>query len=118
MKIEAVHMQAVAVLVPEIFKDERGFFLEEFRADQFKSLGLPYQFVQENHSGSVKDVIRGLHFQWDPAMSKLMRVIRGRAFLVAVDIRKNSPTLGKWFGKKLMADERKAGLVTDWNRSS
>jgi dTDP-4-dehydrorhamnose 3,5-epimerase len=107
MKIESVHMQAVAVLVPEIFKDERGFFLEEFRADQFKSLRLPHQFVQENHSGSVKDVIRGLHFQWDPPMSKLMRVLRGRAFLVAVDIRKSSPTLGQWFGLVASDEDRK-----------
>lgn len=107
MKIEAIHMQAVAILVPEVFKDERGFFLEEFRADQFKSLGLPYQFVQENHSGSVKDVIRGLHFQWDPPMSKLMRVIRGRAFLVAVDIRRNSPTLGQWCSLVASDEDRK-----------
>lgn len=107
MKIESVHMGAVAVLVPEIFQDQRGFFLEEFRADQFKSLGLPYHFVQENHSGSVKDVIRGLHFQWDPPMGKLMRVLRGRAFLVAVDIRKKSPTLGNWFGLEVSDQDRK-----------
>jgi dTDP-4-dehydrorhamnose 3,5-epimerase len=107
MKVESIHMGAVAVLVPEIFKDERGFFLEEFRADQFKSFGLPHHFVQENHSGSVKDVIRGLHFQWDPPMGKLMRVLRGRAFLVAADIRKKSPTLGQWFGLEASDQDRK-----------
>ncbi len=86
------------VVVPEIFRDDRGFFMEVFRQDQFKELGLPELFAQMNHSGSVKDVVRGLHFQWDPPMGKLMRVPRGKAFLVAVDIRKGSPTLGKWFG--------------------
>lgn len=88
----------VIVVVPEIFRDDRGFFMEVFRQDQFKELGLPELFAQMNHSGSVKDVVRGLHFQWDPPMGKLMRVPRGKAFLVAVDIRKGSPTLGKWFG--------------------
>ncbi len=88
----------MVVVIPEIFRDERGFFEEVYRQDQFKDLGLPERFVQLNHSGSVKGVLRGLHFQWDPPMGKLMRVPRGKAFLVAVDIRKGSPTLGKWFG--------------------
>jgi dTDP-4-dehydrorhamnose 3,5-epimerase len=107
MKIESVALGSVAVLAPEFFEDERGFFVEEFRADQFKELGLPYHFVQENHSGSVQNVLRGLHFQWEPPMGKLMRVLRGEAFLVAVDIRKNSPTLGQWFGKSIKAQDRK-----------
>ena len=107
MVLESVHMGAVAVLRPEYFKDERGFFVEEFRADQFAELGLPRTFVQENHSGSVKDVLRGLHFQWDPPMGKLMRVLQGRAFLVAVDIRKNSPTPGEWFGLEVSSEDRR-----------
>lgn len=107
MSIESVHHGAIAVLNLDFFEDDRGFFVEEFRADQFKDLGLPYQFVQENHSGSVKNVLRGLHFQWEPPMGKLMRVIRGSAFLVAVDIRKKSPTLGKWFGAELSEKNRK-----------
>lgn len=107
LEIESIHMGTVAVLKSEFFEDERGFFVEEFRSDQFKELGLPYQFVQENHSGSVKNVIRGLHFQWNPPMAKLMRVISGTAFLVAVDIRKNSPTLGQWFGQEISSKERK-----------
>src|SRR5580692_10107497 len=65
------------------------------------------QFVQDNHSGSVRGVLRGLHFQWEPPMGKLMRVTRGTAFLVAVDIRKGSPTLGKWFGSEISAESRK-----------
>jgi dTDP-4-dehydrorhamnose 3,5-epimerase len=75
--------------------------------DQFKALGLPYEFVQDNHSGSVRGVLRGLHFQWEPPMGKLMRVARGTAFLVAVDIRKGSPTLGKWFGAEISAENHK-----------
>lgn len=91
-------MQEVVVVVPEVFKDSRGFFSETFRADQFKLLGLPTEFVQDNHSRSTRGVVRGLHFQWAPPMGKLMRVTLGSAFLVAVDIRKGSPTLGKWAG--------------------
>jgi len=98
IKIESRLLGDVIVLVPEIFKDARGFFMETFREDHFKALGLPHQFVQDNHSRSTKGVVRGLHFQWDPPMAKLMRVSLGTAFLVAVDIRKCSPTLGKWVG--------------------
>ncbi len=94
-------------MVPELFEDERGFFMETFRADQFKELGLPHKFVQENHSGSKRNVLRGLHFQWNPPMGKLMRVIRGHAFLVAVDIRKGSPTLAKWFGLEVSVENKK-----------
>ena len=78
--------------------------METFREDQFKAHGLPVQFVQDNHSRSVKGVVRGLHFQWDPPMGKLMRVSLGSAFLVAVDIRKESPTLGKWVGVEASAE--------------
>jgi dTDP-4-dehydrorhamnose 3,5-epimerase len=107
MRIESRHLGDVAVVVTEVFRDNRGFFTETFRADQFESLGLPTKFVQDNHSGSVRGVLRGLHFQWDPPMGKLMRVTRGAAFLVAVDIRKGSPTLGKWFGSEVSAEDRK-----------
>lgn len=107
IKIESRHLDEVVVLAPEVFQDARGFFLEAFRADQFKALGLPTEFVQDNHSGSSKGVVRGLHFQWEPPMGKLMRVTRGSAFLVAVDIRKGSPTLGKWVGVEASAQNRK-----------
>jgi dTDP-4-dehydrorhamnose 3,5-epimerase len=108
IKIESRHFGEIAVIVPDIFQDSRGFFSETFRADQFESLGLPTQFVQDNHSQSAKGVVRGLHFQWEPAMGKLMRVTVGSAFLVAVDIRKGSPTLGKWFGIEASAANRRA----------
>jgi dTDP-4-dehydrorhamnose 3,5-epimerase len=107
LRIESRQLGDICVLVPQVFQDDRGFFTEVFRADQFKALGLPTEFVQDNHSGSVRGVLRGLHFQWEPAMGKLMRVTRGTAFLVAVDIRKGSPTLGKWFGMELAAEGRK-----------
>ncbi len=105
--IESRHLQDVVVVVPEIFKDGRGFFSEIFRADQFKELGLPTEFVQDNHSRSAKGVVRGLHFQWEPPMGKLMRVTLGSAFLVAVDIRKGSPTLGKWVGVEASDENRR-----------
>lgn len=107
IKIESRPLDDVVVLVPEVFQDSRGFFTETFRADQFQSLGLPTEFVQDNHSRSAKGVVRGLHFQWEPPMGKLMRVTLGCAFLVAVDIRKGSPTLGKWVGIEASADNRR-----------
>jgi len=107
LKLTDTHLKEVKIVVPELFRDERGFFTEVFRVDQFKELGMPYQFVQFNHSGSVKNVVRGLHFQWEPPMGKLMRVSVGEAFLVAVDIRKGSPTLGKWFGDVFSARDKK-----------
>lgn len=108
VRIESKYLNGVVVVVPDIFQDGRGFFSETFRADQFKALGLPAEFVQDNHSGSAKGVVRGLHFQWEPPMGKLMRVTRGSAFLVAVDIRKGSPTLGQWFGVEATAENRRA----------
>jgi dTDP-4-dehydrorhamnose 3,5-epimerase len=107
IKVESRHLQDVVVLVPDIFQDSRGFFMETFREDQFKTHGLPYHFVQDNHSRSAKGVVRGLHFQWEPPMGKLMRVTQGSAFLVAVDIRKGSPTLGKWAGIEASAENRR-----------
>ena len=105
--VESRQLNGVVVLSPEIFQDDRGFFLEAYRRDQFLELGLPGEFVQENHSGSVRGVVRGLHFQWDPPMAKLMRVTVGEAFLVAVDIRKASPTLGQWVGVEASAKNRR-----------
>ena len=107
IRIESRFLDDVIVMVPDIYQDNRGFFLEAFRADQFEALGLPHTFVQDNHSRSAKGVIRGLHFQWEPPMAKLMRVSAGSAFLVAVDIRKGSPTLGKWAGVEASAENRR-----------
>jgi dTDP-4-dehydrorhamnose 3,5-epimerase len=107
INIESQHLNGLIVLAPEVFEDERGFFLEAYRKDQFTELGIPWEFVQDNHSRSAKGVLRGLHFQYEPPMGKLMRVTVGAAFLVAVDIRKGSPTLGKWFGIEVSAQNKK-----------
>jgi dTDP-4-dehydrorhamnose 3,5-epimerase len=107
LTIESRQLGEVVVLLPQVFHDERGYFMETFRSDSFNDLGLPQNFVQENHSYSKKGVLRGLHFQWDPPMGKLMRVTRGTAFLVAVDIRPESPTLSQWVGVEASAENRK-----------
>lgn len=107
IKVESRSLGDVVVVVPEIFQDERGFFTETFRVDQFAALGLPTEFVQDNHSRSTKGVVRGLHFQWEPPMGKLMRVTVGAAFLVAVDIRKGSTTLGQWIGVEASQENRR-----------
>lgn len=93
--IEQVYFDAVTVITPDVFGDERGFFVESYREDSFAALGITERFVQDNHSRSGRDVLRGLHFQWDKPMGKLLRVTRGSVLLVEVDIRKNSPTLGE-----------------------
>jgi dTDP-4-dehydrorhamnose 3,5-epimerase len=106
LKTKTTDINDLIIVIPEIFQDERGFFMEAFRSDQFKELGLPTEFVQDNHSRSSKGVLRGLHFQWEPPMGKLMRVTFGGAYLVAVDIRKGSPTLGNWFGMEVSAENK------------
>ena len=107
INIESRQFGDVVVLAPQVFEDARGFFMETYRVDQFQKLGLPTNFLQDNHSRSSRDVVRGLHFQWDPPMGKLMRVTFGSAFLVAVDIRIDSPTLGQWFGIEVSAANKK-----------
>ncbi len=105
ISVESSHLGgAVVVLRPEVFRDDRGFFMESYRRDQFAALGLPTEFDQDSHSRSRRGVLRGLHFQWGPPMGKLMRVTVGAAYLVAVDIRPDSPTLGQWFGLEVSAE--------------
>ena len=106
-KIESIQLREVVVIAPEVHGDARGFFMETFRADHFRAMGLPTEFLQDNHSRSSLGVLRGLHLQWDPPMGKLMRVTNGTAFLVAVDVRKGSPTLGQWFGTEVSAESKK-----------
>lgn len=106
VSLEPTGLNGLVVTHQKAFHDQRGFFQEIYRADTFLAAGIDISVRQVNRSGSVFNVLRGLHFQFDPPMAKLMRVVRGRAFLVGVDIRKNSPTLGKWFGRIFDADER------------
>jgi len=107
LRVDSRPLEDMAVIVPDVYQDARGFFMETYRADQFRELGLPVHFAQDNHSRSVRAVVRGLHFQWEPEMGKLMRVPLGSAFLVAVDIRKGSPTLGRWVGVECSAENRR-----------
>lgn len=107
MKLTKTHISDLVIIEPDVFPDERGFFMESFHAGKFADAGLPTNFVQDNHSRSEFGVIRGLHFQWEPPQAKLMRVPVGKAFVVAVDIRKNSPTLGKWHGTIISEDDKR-----------
>ena len=93
--VEPTSIPEVRIVRPRLFGDERGWFGEILQVDAFEPLDLPTRFVQVNQSRSTRGVVRGLHFQWDPPQGKLMRVVRGRAFMVAADIRPGSPTLGQ-----------------------
>lgn len=97
----------VLLIEHEVFDDERGYFMEVYNRDEFRDAGLTELFVQVNESLSSRNVIRGLHFQWDPPMAKVMRVTDGEAMLVAVDIRHGSPTLGRWVAETLSAKDKK-----------
>jgi dTDP-4-dehydrorhamnose 3,5-epimerase len=98
----------VLVLAPKVFGDARGFFFESFNARDFCEVtGLQVDFVQDNHSKSSKGVLRGLHYQIQNAQGKLVRVVQGSVFDVAVDMRKSSPTFGRWVGEILSADNHK-----------
>ena len=105
--VEETPIRDLLIVKHEVFEDARGFFMEVYRRDLFAEAALPTEFVQLNHSRSGRNVLRGLHFQWDPPMGKLMRVTEGAVFLVAVDIRKGSPTLGKWFGMEITAESKR-----------
>ena len=101
-KIESEHFGGeVKVISSTRFPDDRGYYTIPYREDEFAALGLPTNFVQDNYSLSVNNVVRGLHFQLDPPMGKLMRVTSGIAFLVTVDLRPDSPTFLKWLGKEV-----------------
>jgi len=96
------------IIEPVVFTDERGFFMETYSYKEFEKAGIKEKFVQDNHSRSIKGVLRGLHFQIEPfAQSKLVRCIKGEIFDVAVDIRRNSPTFKKWYGLILSEENKK-----------
>lgn len=101
MKITESPLPGVYVLEPRVFGDERGYFVETFRESELTEAGLPSRFVQDNHSRSRRGALRGLHYQLVQSQGKLVRVIRGRVFDVAVDIRRGSPHYGQWFGLEL-----------------
>ena len=108
MKFTPLAIADVIVFEPQVFGDDRGFFFESFNHRQFEdAVGKSVQFVQDNHSRSAKNVLRGLHYQIAQPQGKLVRVVQGEVFDVAVDIRKNSPTFGQWVGEVLSADNKK-----------
>ena len=109
MKFTSLSVPDVVLIEPKVFGDSRGFFLESFKQDLFnEATGTNYEFIQDNHSRSSKGVLRGLHYQLPPyAQGKLVRVITGAVFDVAVDIRRSSPTFGKWVGAELTAENHK-----------
>lgn len=108
MTITTTAIPDVLIIEPKVFGDDRGFFFESFNQRQFEqAVGHSVSFVQDNHSRSVKNVLRGLHYQIQQPQGKLVRVAQGEVFDVAVDIRKNSPTFGKWVGVTLSAENKK-----------
>lgn len=109
MRVETTKIAGLLILHPRVFGDERGWFMESFNQQAFNdATGTSYQFVQDNHSKSSRGVLRGLHYQLPPkAQGKLVRVVQGTVWDVAVDIRKGSPTFGQWVGEELSADNHK-----------
>lgn len=107
MKFIPTRIPDVVVIEPQVFGDHRGFFMETWRQDRFAEAGIDLPFVQDNHSSSTKGVLRGLHYQIQQPQGKLVRVISGDVFDVAVDLRKNSPTFGQWVGERLSAENKK-----------
>lgn len=109
MKVTATAIPDVLILEPKVFGDERGFFMESFNQRAFdEAVGRHVEFVQDNHSRSTLGVLRGLHYQMPPhAQGKLVRVVQGRVFDVAVDVRRSSPTFGQWVGLELSAENRR-----------
>jgi dTDP-4-dehydrorhamnose 3,5-epimerase len=105
MEIVKTKIHDVVEILPKVFGDERGFFVETFEAKRYKEI-IPYDFVQDNHSRSTRGVLRGLHFQIENPQGKLVRCVRGQVFDVAVDIRKDSPTYGQWAGV-ILSEEKK-----------
>jgi dTDP-4-dehydrorhamnose 3,5-epimerase len=102
MEVTKTAIDGVLLLAPKVFGDSRGFFLESFNARVFaEATGLQLDFVQDNHSRSARHVLRGMHFQVNRPQGKLVRVVRGEVFDVAVDIRRDSPTYGRWVGERL-----------------
>lgn len=107
MKISPTLIPEALLIEPKVFEDKRGFFFESFQKQQFAEAGIVYDFVQDNHSKSQQGTLRGLHYQIKQAQGKLVRVVHGEIFDVAVDIRRGSSTFGQWVGDYLSADNKR-----------
>ncbi|MBN2147314.1 MAG: dTDP-4-dehydrorhamnose 3,5-epimerase [Anaerolineales bacterium] len=106
MQFEPTAIPAVILIKPRIFGDMRGFFMETYQAERFADAGLPINFVQDNHSGSQRGTLRGLHYQIHQAQGKVVRAVSGTIFDVAVDLRRGSPTFSHWVGAELSAENK------------
>ena len=111
--VETCHIEGLKVITPTVFGDERGYFMETYNYNDYKAAGIDMEFVQDNQSASKKGVLRGLHFQKRYPQGKLVRVIRGTVFDVAVDIRKGSATYGKWYGIELSEENKKQFYIPE-----
>jgi dTDP-4-dehydrorhamnose 3,5-epimerase len=108
MKVTPTPIEGLLLLEPTVFGDDRGFFYESFNAQRFADLtGVKAEFVQDNHSRSARNVLRGMHYQIQQSQGKLVRVVSGSVFDVAVDLRRSSPTFGKWYGTELSAENKR-----------
>ena len=109
--VETCEIEGLKVITPTVFGDERGYFVETYNYNDYKEAGIDQVFVQDNQSSSVKNVLRGLHFQINHPQDKLVRVLAGEVFDVAVDLRPDSATYGKWFGVLLSAENKKQFFI-------
>ncbi len=107
MKVTQTSIPGVLVLEPRVFRDERGFFLESYNETKMAEIGIRERFVQDNHSCSSRNVLRGLHYQVRRPQGKLIRAVSGEIFDVAVDLRRSSPSFGKWYGVVLSEDNKR-----------
>jgi dTDP-4-dehydrorhamnose 3,5-epimerase len=113
IKVATTPIEGLYVIEPTVHGDERGYFVETYNQNDFKEAGLDFTFVQDNQSMSVKGVLRGLHFQKQYPQAKLVRVLSGEVFDVAVDIRKGSKTYGQWYGIRLSGENKKQFLISE-----
>ena len=111
ISVETCHIEGLKIITPTVFGDKRGYFMETYNYNDFKEAGIDYNFVQDNQSASKKGVLRGLHFQINYPQDKLVRVVRGEVFDVAVDMREGSPTYGQWYGVRLSEDNKKQFFI-------
>ena len=113
IKVETCEIEGLKVITPAVFGDERGYFMETYNYNDYKEAGIDMEFVQDNQSSSKKGVLRGLHFQINYPQDKLVRVVNGEVFDVAVDLREGSKTFGKWYGVLLSAENKKQFYVPE-----
>lgn len=108
--VETCHIEGLKVITPAVFGDDRGYFMETYNYNDYKAAGIDQEFVQDNQSSSRKGVLRGLHFQINYPQDKLVRVVSGEVYDVAVDLREGSPTYGQWYGVLLSAETKNSSL--------